>query len=381
MSTPDLFLFAGEPSGDFHGYELLKALRKNFPDLKVGGVGGPLMRSEKFQTFAPMEDFQVMGFSDVLFSLPKLVKRFSEIRNHILKSQPKAVIFIDYPGFNLRLAQSLRKRGFKNKLVHYIAPTVWAWGKNRIQKMAKSLDLLLTIFPFEEEFFKESSLKVNYVGNPIMSALQNYVYKEGWQKRIAVNKELIAVFPGSRQGEIKRNFPLHLRAMALLKKELPHLQFAVSLVSADLLPLIKKIAEDLHFQDFEIVEKSFSYDLMRFAKAAIAKSGTVTLELALHGCPTVVTYELSRLNYLIAKHLIKIDLPHYCISNILLQETLFPEMIGIDLCPNLLAQKALSILHQPAEIKERALLLKQLLGEQNASENAAEAIGKLIGCA
>lgn len=382
MNRPDLFLLAGEASGDLHGSNLLAALQKHAPGLKVTGVGGPLMRERGMPVLLPMEEFQVMGFSDVILSLPKLIKHFFKIRKFILEHQPKAVVFIDYPGFNLRLARSLRKMGFENRLIHYIAPTVWAWGKGRIETMAKNLDLLLTIFPFEAASFEKTSLPVQYVGNPLIASLKAHEYQPGWRDFCGLKKEseIVAVFPGSRVGEIKRNFPLHLRAMSDLKKDFPNLQFAVSCNSKELQPLIHHLAQEHEFTSFLLVDKNFSYELMREAKAAIAKSGTVTLELALHGCPAVVTYETSCFNYFIAKHIIKINLPHYCICNILLKETLFPEMIGIDLDPKELTDTMRSILRKSSLAKDGSRRLAKLLGEANASENAAEAIWSSISC-
>ena len=162
----DLFIFAGESSGDLLGSRLLSALYKHNPNLNIVGVGGPKMRAAGMECIMQTEAFEVMGFIDVFLALPSLIKKFYKVAKAILCSNPKAVLFIDYPGFNLALASYLRKKGYRNQLIHYVAPSVWAWGKKRIPKMAQTLDLLLTIFPFEATYFAHTPLAVHYVGHP-----------------------------------------------------------------------------------------------------------------------------------------------------------------------------------------------------------------------
>ena len=161
--SSDLFIFVGEKSADLHGEKILQALKQLDPALHISGVAGPRMRKVGIECILPMEDFQVMGFIDVFLALPKLVRQFYFVADQILSSNPKAVLFIDYPGFNLRMAKHLRKKGYKGKLCHYICPSVWAWGKKRIPLMAKHLDLLLTILPFEKNYFADTDLQVAYV--------------------------------------------------------------------------------------------------------------------------------------------------------------------------------------------------------------------------
>jgi len=192
----DLFIVAGEASGDQLGEDLLQALKPS--QLKIMGIGGPKMRAAGMETIFPMENLQVMGFIDVLFALPHLIRYFNKTVDAILKTRPKAVVTIDYPGFNLRLARTLRKKGFKGKICHYVCPSVWAWGKKRIGLMAKNLDLLLSILPFEQPLFAKTNLTVEYVGHPLV-------------QKISVQEnpdlQLIAFFPGSRTKEIEE-FPL-----------------------------------------------------------------------------------------------------------------------------------------------------------------------------
>lgn len=382
------FIFAGEASGDLHGGRLIQALQKENPFSSICGVGGPCMRQAGLECIIRMEEFQVMGFSDVLKSFPRLWKLFYQVRNFILKTQPECVILIDYPGFNLRLAQALRKQGFTGKLVQYICPTVWAHGKKRVQTLEAHYNLLLTIFPFEAAYFAHTQLKVQYIGNPLVETIHTHSYQADWQTQIGLpmNGELIALFPGSRLGEIQRHVPQQLQAAAQLKQEYPHLCFALSCAQESLhspiLDMVQRGPLSLN-KDLFIVPPHYHYELMRSCKTALAKSGTVTLELALHKVPTVVHYELSFLNYLFAKHMLQLRLPHYCIVNILSNQTLFPELMGQGLVPFHLKEQ-LENIHfnsiQYEQIQRGCENLKQQLGSQPSHQCAAMAIRELIKC-
>lgn len=382
-----IFIFVGEPSGDLHGSYLVKALKASLPGFSFEGVAGPRLRAEGVTGDLVMEDFEVMGLTDVLLSLPKLVRHFYRIRNHIVSTNPSAVILVDYPGFNLRMAKALRKKGYKGKIIQYISPTVWAWGKHRIDEMAKTLDLLLTIYPFESTCFDDTSvsrLNHRYIGNPLCEYLKEYRYDQTWLEKSGIPNaaNLIAIFPGSRKGEIVRNLPLLLAAAALYKEKHPEALFALSCTQNSVQeylqehPLQPILQNSLFF-----VPKEYTYELMRNCRTAIAKSGTVTLELALHLRPTVVIYKLTLLNRLYAKHLLKLNLPHYCIVNILGGKEVFPELIEKGLSPanlhqlleelNADGEKRTACIHQCNEIHKA-------LGINNASHKAAEAITQIL---
>jgi lipid-A-disaccharide synthase len=380
------FVFAGEASGDLHGSRLIQALLEDENAISICGVGGPRMRKEKFECFLPMEEFQVMGFSDVLRSLPHLWKLFYKVRDFILKTKPDCVILIDYPGFNLRLAQALRKQGFSGKLVQYICPSVWAHGKKRIEVLNHNYDLLLTIFPFEADCFAGKPLRVEYVGNPLVENIHTHHYHSDWvtQMGLPPDQELIALFPGSRLGEIRRHIPQQLTIAAQIKRRYPKVHFALSCAQESLRePLLNLILQGpLRLNhDLHIISPQYHYDLMKHCKTALAKSGTVTLELALHCTPTVVHYEVSPLNYLIAKYILRLRLPHYCIVNILGNQTIFPEFIGRGLSTdaimkNLEQLQFDSLQHQ--SIRKACEALKEQLGHRPSHQSAAKAIQEII---
>lgn len=377
---PHLFIFAGEPSGDLHAAHLIKALKKQLHDYHFSGVAGPCLRAEGIETILNMENFSVMGFSDVLKNFPALYKQFYKVRDYILTTQPEIVVFIDYPGFNLRMAKALRKAGFKGKLVHYICPSVWAWGKKRIIHMSNTLDMLLTIYPFEAAAFEHTSLNVKYISNPLQEYISQYVYHSSWKSHFPIQHPLIAIFPGSREGEIKRNLKTQLQAASLFQKKHPHATFGISCSHPELRCLIETMIDAEGLKNAFTIPKHLTYELMRDSHSAIAKSGTVTLELALHKRPTVVVYELSTLNWLIAKFLIRLNLPHYCIVNILSQKRVFPELIEKGFTPENLAHE-LEKIHE-GTARDQCIVgcqeVVNLFQSSQASVQAAEAIKLLL---
>lgn len=385
MDNRTIFIMAGEASGDQHGGKLMQSLLGRNPRLEFYGVGGPNMLRAGLKQIVAFEDFQVMGFSDIIWSLPRLIKRYKYLLNWIMEKQPEAVIFIDYPGFNLRLASALRKAGYKGTMVHYIAPTVWAWGKDRIQSMAADFDLLLVIYPFEPSYFKDTPLPVYYVGNPLIETIQQPRDDSQWRKKTGMpdGVDFIALFPGSREGEIKRNFPVILKTAELLLQKDPSLHFALSANTPEFAKMLEKACEGSKLvigNNCWIIPGEMRYSTMREAKGAIAKSGTITLELALMGCPSVVVYRLSFLNYMLARYLFRINLPNYSLPNILLNEPHFVEWIGLKLDPQQIAD-SLEELMAPdirASFQAKAESLKQLLTDSKASQTAANEILKVL---
>ncbi len=368
----DLFVFAGEKSGDLHGEKLLQALREKHPDLTIAGVGGPRMRAQGMQCVLPTEEFQVMGFIDVFFALPKLLRQFYFIVREIQRLKPKIVITIDYPGFNLRLIKHLRKKGFTGKCIHFICPSVWAWGKKRIPLLATHFDALLSILPFEKTLFTQTALPVSYVGHPLIQRLKTYTYKTAPFPR---DKKLIALFPGSRKKEIQRNLPLYLDVCRQLQKSDPDLQIALSVSEERYLSLIQALVKEKN-QDVIFVSADHTYELMKNAHMAIAKSGTVTLELALHRVPTVVTYAVTPLDKIIAYDILRIRLQYYCLVNIVANKQVFVELIGPHFTFENLKTHSESLLQASTrqQIQNDCNTLLQQLGDQETAQEAATAV-------
>lgn len=374
MSTSDLFVFAGEASGDLYGKELVRSLKKENKTLRIFGVAGPLMRQEGVETLLEMEEFQVIGFFDVLICLPKLIKKFYFLRREILKRNPSIALFIDYPGFCLRQERSLRKKGYQGTIVHAIAPTVWAWGKKRISLIEKNVDILLTLFPFEKELFPTSSLQVEYVGHPLEKKIPPQGRKKTGQKKF------IGIFPGSRKKEILRNIPFQLDAIRHLFQKDPSLSFYISLAHPECSPLIFSLAADLkkelkeHLLFLSLDEKE---QMMGKTLFAIAKSGTITLELALHEIPCIVIYAITALDLFLVRYLLRINLPHYCIVNILMKKEIFPELYGPNLTHKNLIFWAEEFLQKKDLLQEKVKECRTMrlhLTKENEPQDAAQAI-------
>ncbi|MBI3236112.1 MAG: hypothetical protein HYZ48_00105 [Chlamydiales bacterium] len=266
-------------------------------------------------------------------------------------------------------------------LYHYICPSVWAWGKKRIPLMKKNLDKLFTILPFETTYFpkeKGDLLEIAYVGNPLVQRVQEHIYHPGvkLQQGLASGKKIIALFPGSRKKEIERNLPLQLRVCAMLAQKDPDLLFALSISDEKYRPLIEKECSLFQIPHL-LIGADQTYELMKSSFAAIAKSGTVTLELALHLVPTVVTYAISYLDFIIAYHILRIRLPYYCLVNILGSQEIFPELFGPRFTEKSLLEKASDLIYSTEKRKACQTLclhLKDMLGDKKTGPEVAEQI-------
>lgn len=385
----DLFILAGEDSGDILGERLLLDFKKSAPDLKIKAVAGPRMRRQNPKQLFPMEKLQTMGFWDVLLALPRLVRHFFKVKKWILENQPKAAVLIDYPGFNLRLERSLRKKGFQGKLIHYVCPTVWAHGKGRIKLMEKNLDLLLTIFPFEKGLFKKdvsstskASFKVHYVGHPLLEKIENYLANYPNSSPQFQNqkkqKTWVGLFPGSREKEIALNLPIQLQALKAVYPE-KNFELFISVSHPRFKAAIEKLVQKNYPYQVTYIAFAEHYALMPHLDLAIAKSGTINLELAFFEVPTCVTFKIRRLELLIARDILRIRLPFYCMVNILQNKLIFPELYGPNLTKeNLIVhlKNFLAKAQTREKIKKECLKLKNDLriDKDRKNLNSADAI-------
>lgn len=362
----NIFLFAGETSADLYGGRLLSQLQKKLPDTTFWGVGGPALQAKGLQSMLDMRAFQVMGFSDVLLAAGRLTRNFLRIKQAIMQKCPEVVVLIDQPSFTIRLAKSLRKAGFCGKIVQFVAPTVWAYKPKRAVEMAKYFDALLTLFDFEPQYFEKTSLATTFVGHPIVEIIEN-----GPEVALDLDpaRPILALFPGSRPAEVKRNLPIQLEAALAYQAHHPEFLLAVS---------AKEPIDDLP-ETVKQVPFTHRYALMKRAQLAIAKSGTVTLELALHQVPTVVTYALTRLNYLMAKYVLQLKMPYYSIVNILAQKELFYEQIYPPVTHEGIVRCLENYLDNHQEVQQACLELKQRLRPDIApTAKAAEVICGLL---
>lgn len=371
-------IIAGEASGDLHGASLIRELKKLDSSLKIFGIGGNKMHAEGMELIYHIDKMAFLGFVEVIKHLSFIKKVQARLLDEIKKRKVKHVILIDYPGFNLNIAKKIKKLEPGIKLIYYITPQVWAWGRRRVKKIRNYFDKVLVVFPFEEKFFKEKNVECEYVGHPLIEEINNYDFISRDQLNEKFNldpaKEILLILAGSREQEVKSIFPEAVKAAAKISDEMK-----MQVVVACAENLDENIFNDLtELKKFKVI-KNHTYDLLKHAKFGIVKSGTSTLEAGLLQLPMVIVYKTSRLTYMIGKTLVKIS--NIGMANIILEEQVVPELIQNDANADKIYNEAKSILSDKdlyENIKIRLGKIKVILGEKNAPRNAAKSIYLLI---
>lgn len=378
----NVLIVAGEASGDLHGASLIRELKKIDSSLKIFGIGGNKMKAEGMELIYHIDRMAFLGFLEVLKHLPFIRKVQRNIIEETKCRKVQEVVLIDYPGFNLNLAKKLKlleqQENYKIKLVYYITPQVWAWGKERVKKIKKLFSKVLVVFPFEERFFKEKNVDAEFVGHPLIQEINNYKFlskTELIQKHnLDADKEILLILPGSRKQEIKTIFPEAIKAALKLADDF-NLQVIVACSSNIDESEFYKQADDKGFK----VIKDHTYDLLKYSKFGIVKSGTSTLEAGLLELPMVIVYKTSSLTYAIGKSLVKIK--NIGLANIVLDKQVVPELIQKDANTENIYVKAKSFLSDQTKLGQMKIELrkiKKVLGDQNAPGNAAKIIYSLI---
>ena len=366
------FVITGEASGDLHASFLIKEIKKRLPESRFFGIGGKKMEDEGVKLFFHIEKISVVGFWEAFMKVGNIRKILRSIVEKMRNMKPDALILVDFPGFNLRLAPFAKNLGIK--VIYYITPQVWAWGGWRLRSLYKNIDLALVIFPFEERIFSSYGIKTSFVGHPILDEMSLKKSKELFCKEHALSPEkpIIALLPGSREGEIKRILPIMLLISKEIKKRRSDVQFILPTISEEMEGFLPDK------RDIRIIYDETS-DGIHVADTALAASGTVTLETAFLGTPSVIIYKISILTYLIIKWLIK--LPYIGLVNIVRGKKIIPEYIQFSIRINQISDEILRMLEDTryvATIKEELKEVKKILGKKGASKNAAEIIVKEI---
>ncbi len=374
----NLGIVSGETSGDLLGAGLLAQLQKSNPHLTASGIGGPMMIQTGFTSLYDIERLAVMGLVEPLRRLPELFKIRNALLNYFTQHRPDVFIGIDSPDFNLGLELKLRQAGIP--VVHYVSPSVWAWRKKRIHKIVKSVNLVLTLFPFEADFYREHNVPVQFVGHPLADLIP--LNPDTAAARHALNLErdtiYIALLPGSRRNEIKYLAELFVETAAIISCIRPEIKFITSAINEErdqeVRALCKKLAPHLPIEFF--IGKS--HDVMAAADIILVTSGTATLEAMLYKKPMVIAYRMAELTYQIARHLVKI--PYIGLPNLLAKELLVPEFIQKEARPAQLVAALLDFIDHPKKI---AVLEKKFLEIHHtlrcdANKQAAMAIENLI---
>lgn len=358
------YLIAGEASGDLHGSNLIKALKIKDPEANIRCWGGHLMQEAGGHLVKHYKELAFMGFLEVAKNIRTILQNIRFCKEDIASFQPDAIILIDYPGFNLRIAQWAHGNSWK--VIYYIAPQVWAWKENRVPKMKKSIDKMLTILPFEKAYFKDKwNWDVCYVGHPLAESIEKYKTAHSELQP----QKIIALLPGSRKQEILKKLPVMLQVQSHFPDYKFYISKAPGMDASFYQPFL-----DLH-ENFELWEGK-TYDLLMQSKAALVTSGTATLETALFHIPEVVCYKGSNVSYQIAKRLVKVK--YISLVNLIMDKLVVKELIQNDLtvehCTEEL-QKLLSDTTKRQQLQtDYAQLTKLLLQGGNASENAAQEI-------
>lgn len=367
-------ILAGEASGDLLGAALIEALRQQYPTIQIEGIGGAAMQAAGCKSLFDMERLSVMGFIEPLKRLPDLLKLRRDVCTHFLSNPPDIFIGIDAPDFNLGIERKLHDAGIKT--VHYVSPSVWAWRQYRVRKIAKAVDLMLTLLPFEAKFYEAHQVPVNYVGHPLADKIPLMPDKAAARRALGLdeNATYVALMPGSRKQEIKYMVEPYLRAAQLAWQQKPELKFITSQVShkryQEFVAIWQAIAPELPLTCFE----GRSHDVLAAADAVVVTSGTATLETMLYKKPMIIAYRTSPAVYILAKMLVKT--PYIGLPNLLADEMVVPELIQHAVTPEKISTILLDYLNHPEKIgalEKRFTEIHQQL-KMNSAQLAAQAI-------
>jgi lipid-A-disaccharide synthase len=367
-------LVAGEASGDILGAGLMQALKTRYPQIEFIGVGGPLMQAEGLNPYFPMDRLAVMGLVEVLGRLPELLARRRRLIKTLIDAKPHVFIGIDAPDFNLGLELKLRRAGIKT--VHYVSPSVWAWRQKRVLKIRDACDLMLTLFPFEAQFYDAHQVPVRFVGHPLADAIPPQADRAGAREALDLPQDgtVVALLPGSRGGEVARLGALFLDTAVRLRTLRPGIRFVMPCASPERRVQLEQmlVGRDLPLTLLD----GRSHDALAACDAVLIASGTATLEALLYKRPMVVAYKVAPLTYLILKRLV--SSAYISLPNLLAQRLLVPELIQDAATPEALAQ-ALAPLLNDGEVQTEGFDVIHRALRRDASAQAADAVLTLIG--
>jgi lipid-A-disaccharide synthase len=382
-----IMFVVGEVSGDTHGAGLIRELKKLSPQTEFDffGTTGKKMRAEGVETVFNADEFAIVGVPEVARALPMFWNVFQNLKREALQRKPDTVVLIDFPEFNLKFAKALKKQGVR--VVFYISPQLWAWRKYRVRGIKKYVDLLLTILPFEKDWYAGQGIDhVKYVGNPLIGEVKTKSAKNEFCQKHTLNSgdPIITLLPGSRRKEMEKILPELLKTAGLMAEKNPRIQFVIALAETRKKKEFEKILEDVKQEGLKlpaslIKVQNETFEALNASDAAGVTSGTATLETAIIGTPLVVVYKTSRVNYSLLKPLIKVK--YYSLVNLISQKLTAVELIQDEFTAERLSNELFKLL-EPEKNKEKREELKQikeLLGTGGASKKAAGYILEFLG--
>jgi lipid-A-disaccharide synthase len=373
-----LLISVGESSGDQRAAALLSELGALVPGLDAFGMGGPALRAAGCRVLVDSTPLDVMGFAEPIRKLPQLRAALGELVALAAREKPDAALLCDYPGFNLRLAARLKERGVR--VIYYVSPQVWAWAPGRAARIARMVDRMLVLFPFEVEVYHRAGLPAEFVGHPLADELPGDHARGAAALRaelgISPDQELLAILPGSRPMELERHLPVFSAAAALIAKSRPAVRPAIAVVPRTDTTSIAAAAGAAAGKQIPVLAGR-TREVLAAADMALTVSGTATLEAALLGCPMLVCYRTGLLNYLLGRLLVTI--PCIALPNVIAGRPLVPELWQWEVAPERVADSTLAVLEDAearAEMRERLCGLRETLGVRGASRRAAEAVAR-----
>ena len=373
-------IVAGEASGDAHAAALVRALREAAPKLEFFGATGPLMRAAGVESIVRSDDLAILGLLEIARALPKFCRAYKLLKAAAIENRPAAVILVDWPDFNLKLARALHRRGLK--IIYYISPQLWAWRSYRARSIAHNVDLLLSILPFEQEWYAERGIdQVEYVGHPLAGEVHAHLDRAGFCRQTKLDPEspIISLLPGSRRKELERILPPMLEAAALISVRRPDVQFVVVVAPSRSSDEVRSIVRSQRATPEPLpsclhIVSGQSREALAASDVAAIASGTATLEAALLGTPMVVVYKESWVNWNTLGRLITVD--HYGLVNLVAGERVATELMQDDLNGERLANELVSLLDKKRneEVRLRLRDVAHELGEGGASQRAAACV-------
>jgi lipid-A-disaccharide synthase len=365
-----LMIIAGEPSGDRIAALLAKEIFEKNPRVRLTGLGGPMMKEAGVELLRDMTSLAVVGLIEVLKNYSEFKKIFRQVLNEVDRQKPEAVVLIDFPGFNLRLAKELHRRGIR--IIYYVSPQIWAWGKRRIGLIRRVVDRMIVILPFEEKFYREEGVHVHYAGHPIVDYYRDYSDLPDFEKKLPDGRPRIALLPGSRSHEIQRHLPLLLEAAKVLRKSLPGASFVIPCANE---AIFKEAEQYIGSQNFIRPFLHSMKECLTHADFAWVCSGTATLETAFFAVPMIVVYKTSAFTAFVARKVIRV--PFIGLVNLVAGKQIVPELLQQDFNPENLAGKSLEYLkdaNRLSTMKKELEKIREILGKPGASSRAAEII-------
>ncbi|HQP91951.1 MAG TPA: lipid-A-disaccharide synthase [Candidatus Omnitrophota bacterium] len=374
-----ILIVAGEASGDLHASHLIQHLKNSMPDVKFYGLGGRNMKAAGADIVFDLTSIAVVGFFEILKHYSLFKKIFNDILEKTKVEKPDAAILVDYPGFNLRLAKELKNNGIP--VIYFISPQVWAWGKNRISFIRKTINLMLVLFKFEETLYKDGKFNVKFVGHPLLDVVKAPKSKQALLSENGLKEgfETIALLPGSRNREILNHLPIMIEAAQKMLKENAKLQFLICRASSVGREVYKTILDNSKIDfPYKMLDDE-TYNGISACDVAIVASGTATLETAILNKPMVIIYKVSFITWLLAKMFVKI--PNIGLVNVVAGQRIVPELVQKDANPKNLAKTTLALLKNKArqeKIHAELYALKNTLGIPGAYSRAANEIKNFL---